>query len=103
MITTKNENEFIDHLYRIQVAGKLLYGEIAGNHFRPTHEIRYMATAGGEQWAIAEIDYLNRRGSGIYTKDYAEVYIRAIDIEKTSRINTWIIVDDVEHTIDTLY
>lgn len=103
MITTKNEKEFIDHLYRIQIAGKLIYGTMVGNHIRPTHEIHFMPTAGGMQYGLAEIDYLNRRGSSRYTTDVEEVYLRAIDIERTSHINQWHIVDAVQHTIGTLY
>ena len=103
MITTKNEKEFIDHLYRIQIAGKLIFGELVGNQIRPTHEIRLMPTVGGMQYSISEIDWLNRKGSGRYTTDVEEVYIRAIDIERTSRINQWYIVDNVEHTPEVYY
>lgn len=102
-ITTAKEKEFIDHLYRIQILGKLVYGRLDGNHVRPTHEIRFMPTMGGMQYGISEINYLNQKGSGLYTTDVEEVYLRAIDIERTSKVNEWYIVDAVEHVISTVY
>ena len=105
-ITTNNETDFIETLYKalVQNEYKLLLGHSHGNGaFKPTHEIRCLATAGGKQFGMATIDCINRRGSGRYTIDIEEVYLRAIDYEKESKTAEWWLVPDSEHTVNSEY
>lgn len=62
---------------------------------KPIAEIRLMPTAGGVMYGIAPINHMGQRGSGIYTNDYEEAFIRAVDIEK--RGHHWIWVPNIEH------
>lgn len=101
-ITTKDEKAFIETLWSL-FGKKLIFGTMIQNNIIPQHEIRLMSTAGGLQFGMADIDYFNRRHSGIYTRDEEEVYIRAIDIERRSPTASWYLVEDSEHTVDSVY
>lgn len=106
MITAFKEKEFLASLYELPFNNKkLILGYAYGNNIRPEFEIRYMATAGGGQYGLAEI-YLNMRGSGRYTTDVEEVYLFAYEEEKRRNKLTlmqWFLVEDSEHTINSSY
>lgn len=101
-ISVDKETDFIEVLKSLPYGKKLLFGTLSGNHVQPSYEIRFMGTAGGGQFGMAEINFLNQRGSGIYTRDAEEVFIRAVDIERRGG-DEWYLVDDVEHTLQTSY
>ncbi len=101
-ITTDNEKAFIETLHSL-FGVKLILGRQYGNVVKPDYEIRLMHTNGGYQFGMAEIDYINRRGSGIYSHDVEEIYLRAIDVEKRSKNSKWFLVQDCEHTINSVY
>lgn len=103
MISVEKEADFIEVLNSLPYGKKLLFGKLRGNHVQPSYEIRFMGTAGGGQFGMAEINFLNQRGSGIYTRDPEEVFIRAVDIERRGGGDEWYLVDDVEHTLHTVY
>ena len=102
MISVDKEADFIEILKSLPDGKKLLFGKLRGNHVQPSYEIRFLGTAGGGQFGMAEINFLNQRASGIYTRDAEEAYLRAVDIERRGG-DEWYLVDDVEHTLWTTY
>lgn len=105
-LKTDDEARFITTLLNHLPHGqKLIQGHVIGNQIADvSYEIRYMATAGGAQYGMAEIHaFTNQRGSGIYTMDPEEVYLRAIDEDRRHPSMEWILVHDREHTPWTIY
>lgn len=104
MITTTNEKEFIEILCNLQKNNqKLILGDLHGNQIKASGEIRNLATAGGMQFGLALIDFLNRRGSGRYTDDPEATFIYALDMEREAGSKNWYIVYDSEHTANSIY
>ena len=106
-LTTKDERAFIDALCDLTThmvaPQKLIYAKRSGNHLIPYGEIRFMATAGGSQFGIAEIIFTNQRAGGRYSHDVETIYIHAIDIERQNPAAEWHYVPDCEHTFNTVY
>lgn len=108
ILDINNENHFVHALTMMFLDHKkLIFAQttLIGNSLAavPALEVRDMATAGGAQFGMAEIGWDNRRGSGIYTMDPEEIYIRCLDYAKKHPNHQWILVDDVEHTYFTSY
>lgn len=111
-ITTAKEDEFLATLRLLGTERKLILGRPVGNRLTPSGEIRKMATLGGFQFGLADIDMIGRRGSGRYTTDIETAYLWAIDMEiREKRWDSrngmtpasWFVVSDVEHVPDTEY
>ena len=81
---------------------KIIVGRQNGNSIIASGEIRCMSTAGGYQYAIAEINDRNQRGSGRYSTDYEEIYLHSLDTRFFSQ-RPWYLVEDSEHTINSSY
>ena len=104
MITTNNEAGFIELLNGLdQTKRKLILGKSSGNNIYAQFELRNMATAGGSQFAMAEINFMNQRASGRYTTDVEEAFIHACTAEDTHTDCKWFTVEDSEHTINSIY
>lgn len=108
ILDINNENHFIHALTLMFLDRKKLILALTvmpGNSIEalPALEVRDMATAGGAQFGMAEIGWDNRRGSGVYTTDPEEIYIRCLDYTKKHPSHQWLLVDDVEHTFFTSY
>ena len=107
MLTAENENEFMEALQSCGYERKLIFAKPSGNRLVPAAEIRLMPTVGGISYAIADIDMINRRGSGRYTHDVEDLYLYALDRERHLKRfypnNMWYFVSDCEHTSDSEY
>lgn len=105
MLNVDNENEFIDALRNLYSNGqKMILARRGGNNLFPVAEIRDMATTGGAQFGLAEIDdFTGQRYSGVYTPDVEEAYIRALDFKKKRPNHDFYLVEDSEHTPRSMY
>ena len=106
MLTTKNEKEFLDKLDTLHWHVRKLvlgYRWETSNRLQVCGELRRFPTVGGYQYALAEINFIGQRGSGIYSNDPETIYLHAIDLEKRNSDCTWFEVDDCEHTPDKVY
>lgn len=105
-VDVHSEVNFIDNLFDITACGtKLVLARAWGGALKDVRgEIRWMPTAGGFQFGIAEIsDYSNQRGSGRYSTDLETIYLHALELSKMAGNRFWYIVPDSEHTVGSKY